>query len=287
MSDLDSGDDIFGETENTSNCDEEKDSNCLNNEEIDKTDGSHSKSGKNGNSTKTRKLVRNPQLKLDTSRLCGERGIKAAMADFHLVKLRGKGHEKSDLETILSKMEHWAHRLFPKLPFDDCVESVAKLGNTKHVQVYMKKFRMEESEIEATAEENLINTDVQFDNIMEQTTKECSTVFPQPSQSVLQTTVTEDQQLRMAENKKKAEEKRKSKLLQNSSLCSDQCQNEKSSSEVFTNSEQTKDNRIAEMVEDSSELLDVDMFLENLPQQRHLAKSVSSRGKYILDSLSP
>lgn len=130
----------------------------------------------------------------------------------------------------------------------------------------MKKFRMEESEIEATAEENLINTDVQFDNIMEQTTKECSTVFPQPSQSVLQTTVTEDQQLRMAENKKKAEEKRKSKLLQNSSLCSDQCQNEKSSSEVFTNSEQTKDNRIAEMVEDSSELLDVDMFLENLPQ---------------------
>lgn len=40
MSDLDSGDDIFGETENTSNCDEEKDSNCLNNEEIDKTDGS-------------------------------------------------------------------------------------------------------------------------------------------------------------------------------------------------------------------------------------------------------
>ncbi|KAI9560647.1 hypothetical protein GHT06_011597 [Daphnia sinensis] len=267
MSGLDSGDDIFGETEYNSNGDEEKDSNSLINEEIDKTDGSNSKSEKKGNSIKTRKLVRNPQLKLDTNRICGERGIKAVMADFRSVKLRGKGHEKSDLETILAKMEHWAHRLFPKLPFDDCVESVAKLGNTKHVQVYMKKFRMEESEIESITEENVINTDVQFNNIMEQTTEECSTIFSQPSQSsVMQTTVTEDQQLRMAENKRRAEERRRSKLLQNSMLCSDQSQSEKSSSEVFTKSQQTQDNHIAEIVEDSSELLDVDMFLENLPQ---------------------
>ncbi|XP_057371981.1 TIMELESS-interacting protein-like [Daphnia carinata] len=265
MSDLDSGDDIFGETKNTSNWDKEKDPNGLN-EEIDKTDVSHSKSEKKDNSTKTRKLVRNPQLKLDTSRICGERGIKAVMADFRTVKLGGKGYEKSDLETILSKMEHWAHRLFPKLPFDDCVESVAKLGNTKHVQVYMKKFRMEESEIEAMVEESVINTDSQFDNIMEQATKECSTVFSQPSQSVMRTTVTEDQQLRMAENKRRAEERRKSKLLQNSLLCSDQCQSEKSPSEVLTTSEQPKDNHITEIAEDSSELLDVDTFLENLPQ---------------------
>lgn len=72
---------------------------------------------------------------LVSNRICGERGIKAIMADFQSVKLKGKGHEKSDLEIILSKMEHWAHRFFPKLPFDDCVDSVAKLGNTKLVQV--------------------------------------------------------------------------------------------------------------------------------------------------------
>jgi hypothetical protein len=27
--------------------------------------------------------------------------------------------------------------LFPKLPFDDCIESVAKLGNNKSVQVLL------------------------------------------------------------------------------------------------------------------------------------------------------
>ena len=69
-------------------------------------------------------------------RVCGPRGITAVIDNFKHVKLQGKGHEKSDLEIILSQMEHWTHRLFPKLPFDDCVENVAKLGNTKSVQVF-------------------------------------------------------------------------------------------------------------------------------------------------------
>ena len=68
-------------------------------------------------------------------RLCGSRGIAAVQESFKNVKLKGKGHEKTDLDLILSKMEHWAHRLFPKLSFDDCVEQVAKVGSNRAVQV--------------------------------------------------------------------------------------------------------------------------------------------------------
>lgn len=68
-------------------------------------------------------------------RLCGPRGIVAVNETFKSVKLKGKGHEKADLDVILSKMEHWAHRLFPQLAFDDCVEQVAKVGSNRAVQV--------------------------------------------------------------------------------------------------------------------------------------------------------
>lgn len=62
------------------------------------------------------------------------------LPNFENVKLKGKGYEKADLDLILSKMEHWAHRLFPKLPFNDCVEQVAKIGNNRLVQVNVTNF---------------------------------------------------------------------------------------------------------------------------------------------------
>lgn len=40
-----------------------------------------------------------------------------------------------DLKTLLRHMEHWAHRLFPKLQFDDFIDRVESLGNKKEVQV--------------------------------------------------------------------------------------------------------------------------------------------------------
>ena len=40
----------------------------------------------------------------------------------------GSGHEYSDLDEVMKKMEHWAHRLYPKLPFDDVTDRIAVLG---------------------------------------------------------------------------------------------------------------------------------------------------------------
>lgn len=40
-----------------------------------------------------------------------------------------------DLKTLIRHMEHWAHRLFPKLQFEDFIDRVEYLGNKKEVQV--------------------------------------------------------------------------------------------------------------------------------------------------------
>lgn len=32
-------------------------------------------------------------------------------------------------------LEHWAHRLFPMMPFDEVLERIEKLGTKKEVQV--------------------------------------------------------------------------------------------------------------------------------------------------------
>lgn len=50
-------------------------------------------------------------------------------------KFKGKGHEHEDLQELLKVLEHWAHRLYPKLPFKDTLEQIEKLGTKKNVQV--------------------------------------------------------------------------------------------------------------------------------------------------------
>lgn len=43
--------------------------------------------------------------------------------------------QAEDLKTLIRHMEHWAHRLFPKLQFEDFIDRVENLGNKKEVQV--------------------------------------------------------------------------------------------------------------------------------------------------------
>lgn len=35
----------------------------------------------------------------------------------------------------MQKMENWAHRLYPKLQFEDFIDKVERLGSKKEVQV--------------------------------------------------------------------------------------------------------------------------------------------------------
>uniref|UniRef100_A0A182SJ77 TIMELESS-interacting protein n=1 Tax=Anopheles maculatus TaxID=74869 RepID=A0A182SJ77_9DIPT len=88
-----------------------------------------------------KKTVRNPRNMLNEAKLCGPRGIIALKDHFKDFKFNGKGHEASDLNRMMRRYEHWAHRLYPKFHFDDCMAKIEKLGHKKQVQMYMNKYR--------------------------------------------------------------------------------------------------------------------------------------------------
>uniref|UniRef100_A0A8V0YXK8 TIMELESS-interacting protein n=1 Tax=Gallus gallus TaxID=9031 RepID=A0A8V0YXK8_CHICK len=94
-------------------------------------------------SSAARKAVKRSIPKLDANRLVSERGLPALRHMFDNVNFKGKGHEAEDLKTLLRHMEHWAHRLFPKLQFDDFIDRVESLGNKKEVQTCLKRIRLD------------------------------------------------------------------------------------------------------------------------------------------------
>lgn len=82
-----------------------------------------------------KKRVLAPRPKLDPARLMGPRGILALQSELKGVKLKGRGSEMQDLELIMGRLQHWAHRLFPSYTFDDCLDKLEKLGTKKNVMV--------------------------------------------------------------------------------------------------------------------------------------------------------
>ncbi|XP_052099934.1 TIMELESS-interacting protein-like isoform X1 [Mytilus californianus] len=90
-----------------------------------------------------KKVVRKPMPKLDGQRLTGERGIPILPKVFEKVKFKGQGNETQDLRIIMRYLEHWAHRLFPMMPFDEVLERIEKLGTKKEVQTCIKKMRLD------------------------------------------------------------------------------------------------------------------------------------------------
>lgn len=90
-----------------------------------------------------RKKVKRNMPKLDADRLVSERGLPALRTMFNDTKFKGKGHEAEDLKLLLRHMEHWAHRLYPKLTFEDFINKLEALGSKKPVQTCLKRIRMD------------------------------------------------------------------------------------------------------------------------------------------------
>lgn len=44
-----------------------------------------------------------------------------------------KNMQAEDLKLLMSRLEHWAHRLFLKMSFDDFIERLEKLGSKKEI----------------------------------------------------------------------------------------------------------------------------------------------------------
>ncbi|XP_033218876.1 TIMELESS-interacting protein [Belonocnema kinseyi] len=94
--------------------------------------------------------------RLTTERLRGPKGVHTIEKYFEGFKFHGKGHEKEDLDRIMKRLEHWTHRLFPKLNFDDCLEKIENLGQKKELQVFLKKYRTDM----ITADEDLVRPEL-------------------------------------------------------------------------------------------------------------------------------
>ncbi|XP_029576375.1 TIMELESS-interacting protein isoform X2 [Salmo trutta] len=90
-----------------------------------------------------RRGVKRPQPKLDSQRLTSERGLPALRTLFDNVHFKGKGHEAEDLRVLMQRMENWAHRLYPKLQFEDFIDKLETLGGKKEVQTCLKRIRLD------------------------------------------------------------------------------------------------------------------------------------------------
>ncbi|XP_041535448.1 TIMELESS-interacting protein [Microtus oregoni] len=166
-----------------------------------------------------RRTVKRNLPKLDATRLTSERGLPALRHMFDKIKFKGKGHEAEDLKTLIRHMEHWAHRLFPKLQFEDFIDRVENLGNKKEVQTCLKRIRLDlpivhedfvnnNDEVEET--NNLDATAAGFDPFL------TSSFDSKKLASESSRSLTEEQQQRIERNKQLALERRQAKLLSNS-----------------------------------------------------------------------
>ncbi|NXP50043.1 TIPIN protein, partial [Heliornis fulica] len=163
-----------------------------------------------------RKAVKRSMPKLDAQRLISERGLPALRHMFDNVKFKGKGHEAEDLKTLIQHMEHWAHRLFPKLQFEDFIDRVESLGNKKEVQTCLKRIRLDlpilhedfTSNEGGGGESNGVDTAAEDAHSSSGNAEE---LHSQPG-----TTLTEEQQQRMRKNRQLALERRQAKMQCNS-----------------------------------------------------------------------
>nr|XP_014332926.1 PREDICTED: TIMELESS-interacting protein isoform X2 [Bos mutus] len=157
--------------------------------------------------------------KLNAERLISERGLPALRHVFEKAKFKGKGHEAEDLKTLIRHMEHWAHRLFPKLQFEDFIDRVECLGNKKEVQTCLKRIRLDLPILHEDFVSN--NDEVEENNGHDVTAPELDHFLTSSYGSVefaseSSRSLTEEEQQRIERNKQLALERRQAKLLSNS-----------------------------------------------------------------------
>ncbi|KAI5709953.1 hypothetical protein M8J75_004433 [Diaphorina citri] len=163
-----------------------------------------------------KKVIRNPQPKLNAQRLTGPRGIQCIEQYFKDVKFKGKGHELADLNTIMSNLEHWANRLYPKSNFVDVLKRLEVLGHKRPVMTHIKKIRLGMIE-ELNQDSNLVLSDTETPAQPQQPTSDDifnDLLASQPSQHITPVVkeITEAQRERMLRNRQIAEEKRLARL---------------------------------------------------------------------------
>ncbi|KAF9265431.1 Swi3-domain-containing protein [Marasmius fiardii PR-910] len=100
--------------------------------------GTKDKTDKDGGKKERRKPMR-----LDEARLLGPTGFPQLINDTKNFRVKGKGHEATDLNRLLQVYQFWAHRMYPKSQFNDTVERVEKLCRSRRMNVKLSVWRDE------------------------------------------------------------------------------------------------------------------------------------------------
>ncbi|XP_072031506.1 uncharacterized protein [Amphiura filiformis] len=184
--------------------------------------GADGENGEGGEGRPRRMVHRKPIPKLDPVRLTSDRGLPTILNHFEKIKFKGKGHEVSDLNTLMMTMEHWGNRLFPKMTFDEIIERIEKLGRKKPVQVCLRKIRMDmplldEDFVEREEDDDVIRGETEETNEDEQLPDLPNATTTPGNVSYGTLDITDDQKQRMEENKRKAMEKRAARMQQQQS----------------------------------------------------------------------
>ncbi|KAI4093655.1 MAG: hypothetical protein LQ348_000109 [Seirophora lacunosa] len=88
---------------------------------------------------------RQPIPKLDDNRLLSQAGIpKLRRIAKERFKFKGKGHEYSDLASLLNVYQFWLDDLYPRAKFADGLAIIEKLGHSKKIQVMRRTWINEE-----------------------------------------------------------------------------------------------------------------------------------------------
>ncbi|KDR81656.1 hypothetical protein GALMADRAFT_221522 [Galerina marginata CBS 339.88] len=100
------------------------------------------KSGaKDKDKDKDEKKARRRLVKLDENRLLGPNGFPQLIKMTKDFKIKGKGHEATDLNRLLQTYQYWTHQLYPKTQFRDTVERVEKLCHSRRMNVSLSVWR--------------------------------------------------------------------------------------------------------------------------------------------------
>ncbi|KAL8917921.1 MAG: hypothetical protein Q9208_007664 [Pyrenodesmia sp. 3 TL-2023] len=87
---------------------------------------------------------RQPVPKLDDNRLLSQAGIpKLQRLAKERLKFKGKGHEYSDLASLLNIYQFWLDELYPRAKFADGLAMIEKLGHSKRIQVMRREWIIE------------------------------------------------------------------------------------------------------------------------------------------------
>lgn len=97
-----------------------------------------------GNAEKVEvKIRRRRDIIRPIDRFMSDRGLQSVGECCKGLRYKGKGHELQDVNALMARMQHWAHRAFPKMKFDDALTIVEGLTKKRIIQTHMTKYRLD------------------------------------------------------------------------------------------------------------------------------------------------